>query len=127
MTPPSGVQQSAQPVTRRRQAIRRAVAIPLAVVATPLVALYVYLLLWWLPALGGPGPNPCDPLIDGRGACWRPEQRTFWLVAATAVLLSGVCLVMAVMRTGQTRRWWPWPAAAAVLLAGCAQALDQIP
>jgi hypothetical protein len=110
--------------TGRRQAIRRAVAIPLAVVATPLLALYAYLLLWWLPALTG--SDPCDPLIDGRGACAYPEQRTFWLLTAAAALLGAVCLVLAVVRTGQTRHWWAWPAAAAALLAVAAQTLGHI-
>jgi hypothetical protein len=127
VTPPSGGQLSTPPVSRRRQAIRRAVAIPLAVVAVPALAFYAYLLFWWLPALSGPGSEPCDPAVDGWGVCWRPEQRTFWLVAAAAGMLGTACLVVAVLRTGRVRHWWPWPVGAAALLAVGAQALGQIP
>lgn len=102
-------------------------AIPLAVVAVPALALYAYLLFWWLPALSGPGSEPCDPALDGWGVCWRPEQRTFWLVAAAAGLLGTACLVVAVFRTGRVRHWWPWPVGAAALLAVGAHALGQIP
>ncbi|MCW6007873.1 hypothetical protein K1W54_25515 [Micromonospora sp. CPCC 205371] len=127
MTSPSGEDLDAWPVTRRAHTIRRVVAIPFAAVASPILALYAYLLLWWLPALTGPSEDPCDPMTAGRGACWQPEQRTFWLVAATATILCTVCLVMSVTRTWRVRRWWPWPVAAAVLLFLGGLAVDRVP
>jgi hypothetical protein len=116
VTSPSSAELDAWPVPRRTHTIRRLVAIPLAVVAAPILALYAYLLLWWLPALTGPGDEPCDPLTAGRGACWQPEQRTYWLLLAAATIPGAVCLVLSVTRTWRDRRWWPWPVATAVLL-----------
>ncbi|WP_447139718.1 hypothetical protein [Micromonospora sp. LZ34] len=102
-------------------------AIPLVIISVPFLALVVFNLAWWSPALDGPGPDPCDPAVDGWGVCWRPEQRTFWIVAAAAGLPGAGCLVMSLVRIYQARRWWPWPVATVLLFVACAQALSQIP
>ncbi|RLP87979.1 hypothetical protein EAD89_17875 [Micromonospora sp. BL4] len=118
-----------EPVTirARTRALRLGAAIPLAIVGFPLLLGMAFNLIWWSPALSGPGPDPCDPAVDGWGACWRPEQRTFWIVAAAAGLPGAVCLVLTLVRISRTGRWWPWPIAAAALLVACSLALSQIP
>ncbi|SCG54281.1 hypothetical protein [Micromonospora coxensis] len=129
MTTVNGRPEGTETVTIRNRtpAVRLAVAIPLAIVSVPLLLVYVFNLVWWAPALTGPGPNPCDPAVDGWGACWRPEQRTFWMVAAAVGLPGAFCLTMSLLRLHRARRWWPWPVATAVLLVACAQALNRIP
>ncbi|MEU9823547.1 hypothetical protein [Micromonospora chersina] len=114
-------------IRARTRAARLGVAIPLALVSVPFLLLWAYTLLWWSPALTGPGPDPCDPAVDGWGACWRPEQRTFWIVAAAVGLPGAVCLVISLIRLPRARRWWPWPTATAALLVSCHLALTQIP
>ena len=98
----------------------------LALAGFPLLLLYAYLLLYWWPALGGPGPDACDPATMG-GACWRPEQRTFWIVGATAAVPAAVCLVLTMRRVRYAGRWWPWPVAAVVLAVVAGWAIDRIP
>ncbi len=113
-------------LTRRSVAGRLLVAVPRAVGGVPFLGIVAYLLLWWSPALTGPGPAPCDPAVDGRGVCWRPGQRTFWLLTAAAVVPAGVCLVLALTRLRTARRWWPLPVVAVVLGLACIQAADRI-
>ncbi|WP_405434892.1 hypothetical protein [Micromonospora sp. NBC_00617] len=108
------------------RAVRLWVTILLAIVSGLLLAVYAFNLLYWAPALTGPGPNPCDPAVDGLGACWRPEQRTFWIVTAAVSLSAAICLMMSLIRLGLTRRWWPWPVATALLLLAGGLALNQI-
>ena len=129
VTTVDGGPEGPEPVTIRARIclLRLAVAIPLAVVSLPLLLLWAYLLLWWLPALTGPGPSPCDPAVDGWGVCWRPEQRTFWIVAAAVGLSGAVCLVISLIRLSRAGRWWPWPIAAAALLVSGYLAATQIP
>jgi hypothetical protein len=107
--------------------LRLAVAVPLAVVGIPLLALYLYLLWWWLPALAGPGAEPCDPAVDGWGVCWRPEQRALWIAAAAVGLPGAGCLLMSLVRLRRAGRWWPWPVATVVLFAAGLRMLTQIP
>ncbi|SCE92894.1 hypothetical protein GA0070214_103362 [Micromonospora chaiyaphumensis] len=129
VTTVDGRPEGPEPVTirARTRALRLGVAIPLAIVSFPFLLLGAFNLIWWSPALTGPGPNPCDPAVDGWGACWRPEQRTFWIVAAAVGLPGAVCLVISLIRLPRTRRWWPWPIATAALLFSCHFALTQIP
>ncbi|MET0419517.1 MAG: hypothetical protein ABW022_26175 [Actinoplanes sp.] len=92
-----------------RQGARLGVVIPLALFGFPLLALYAYMLLWWAPALTGSADDMC-----AAASCWRPEQRTFWILAAVAFVPAAACLVMALRRVLDARRWWPWPVAAVV-------------
>ncbi|WP_341715782.1 hypothetical protein QQG74_17195 [Micromonospora sp. FIMYZ51] len=115
-----------EPVPVRARALRLAVAVPLVIVGVLLLSLWAFMLLYWSPALTGPGLDPCDPAVDGWGVCWRPEQRTFWIVAAAAGLSAATCLVISLKRLRRARRWWPWPVATAVLLAVCYLALGRI-
>ena len=108
-----------------RRGVRLGVAIPVALFGFALLLLYAYLLLYWSPALTGPGAEPCDPAVMG-GRCRRPEQRTFWTVAAAAGVPAAVCLVLMVRRLRDARRWWPWPVASVVLVAVTAAAIEQI-
>jgi hypothetical protein len=112
--------------TRRSVVGRLLVAVPLAVGGVPFLGIVAYLLLWWSPALSGPAPEPCDPAVDGWGVCWRPEQRTFWLLTAAALVPAVVCLVLSLTRLRTARRWWPLPVAAVVLGLACIQAAGRI-
>jgi hypothetical protein len=106
--------------------VRRGVSVPLALIGFPLLLLYAYVLLYWSPALTGPGPDACDPATMG-GACWRPEQRTFWIVGAAAAVPAALCLVLMVRRMRDAGRWWPWPVAAVVLGIVAGWAIGRIP
>ncbi|MBM0257635.1 hypothetical protein [Micromonospora sp. 4G55] len=129
MTTVNGSPEGAEPATihPRTRAMRLGVVIPLAIVSVLLLAVYAFDLLYFASALTGPGPHPCDPAIDGWGVCWRPEQRTFWIVTAAASVPAAICLVMSLIRLDLTRRWWPWPVATALLLLAGGLALDQVP
>lgn len=101
-------------------------AIPLAIVGFPLLLVFAFNLSFFVRALTGPGPEPCDPAVDGLEACWHPELRTFWIVAAATGLAGALCLVTSLIRLPRPRRWWPWPIATAALLFSCHLALTQI-
>lgn len=122
-----GVGGAERAVVRARALVRRLpVVVSLSVVAIPILALSLYLMWWWLPALSGPGVEPCDPAVDGWGVCWRPEQRMLWIAGAASSLLGGGCLLMSLTRLRRAGRWWPWPLASMGLLAGGLWTLGQI-
>ncbi|MGC3862265.1 hypothetical protein ACPSM1_18985 [Micromonospora chersina] len=129
MTTVHGRPEGAEPATigARTRAIRLGVVIPLVIVSVLLLAVYAFGLLYFNSALTGPGPNPCDPAVDGLGACWRPEQRTFWIVTAAVSLPAAICLGTSLIWLDSTRRWWPWPVATALLLLAGGLALNQVP
>ncbi|MBM2614835.1 hypothetical protein JIG36_04595 [Actinoplanes sp. LDG1-06] len=88
--------------------MRRVVGILVAVVCVPMLAQVLLALLYWSPVLSGPEDTPCDPAVDGWGACWRLEQLVWWIVAALATLGGAVSMVMALRGFRRPGRWWPW-------------------
>jgi hypothetical protein len=109
-----------------RRGVRLGVSIPWALFGFPLLLLYAYLLLYWLPAVRGPDAELCD-LPQWGHLCWRPEQRTFWILGATAAGSMAACLVLMLVRLRTEGRWWPWPVAAAGFAVAATLAIQQIP
>ncbi|MBU2668343.1 hypothetical protein KOI35_33005 [Actinoplanes bogorensis] len=90
-----------------------------AAIDVPLLLINAYLLLYWLPAIQGPGDEPCDPVVDGWGACWRPDQRVWWIVAAALTLAGLVCTLMSLRRYRRAVIWsWWFLGSMTFLLAG---------
>ncbi|MBL7262292.1 hypothetical protein [Paractinoplanes lichenicola] len=110
-------------VAGRELALRAVVAVPVAVVCVVLLAGDLFMLLYWLPVLFGPGDVSCDV---APGACWRPEQPIWWGVAGTLTAFGAGCEITAVRGFRRAGLWWPWLYGAMGLLLAAAFAAAQI-
>jgi hypothetical protein len=84
------------------RAVRSAVTLVTAGVASPVILPSVYMLVWFAPEVTAPG------CWTGSGWLRDYDSTILWLCSAAAVGLASTSLIVALRRM-RTRRWWVWP------------------
>lgn len=99
--------------------LRIAVAVPVAVVASWLLLMYAFHLLWFSPEILDPGQcTPSDLREMGKGACGPEHGRVLWVGTCLAFVAGAICLIVTWARTPRPGRWWPWPTATMLIVIG---------
>lgn len=92
---------------------RSGVAVLTSVLSFPLLAGYVFHLLWFLPVITYSGP--CEP---GELGCGPEHGVVLWVGTLLALVMGTVCLILTWAGLPRAGRWWPRPVATVTILVG---------
>jgi len=87
--------------------MKTATLVVVSMVLSPLLALNIYLLAWFMPEL----------------TAGRPGR---WLMVCALTAAAAVCLIAGWMRRHRVGRWWIWPLGAAASYAASWPVVDQL-
>lgn len=85
-----------------------------SVIALPLLLVYAFHLAWFSPEITD--RRECDPRTTV--GCGPEHGELLWIGTFLVFVTGALCLILTWVRMRRGGRWWPWPAATVMILAG---------